>query len=78
MAIKQNIDDFKATNPIKRIGLVTFNSKVKLIGDGMNPTVTVDDESLNDRAKLDEIVKGFSKLTSISQSYDRLVEQLAK
>jgi hypothetical protein len=79
LAISENLNNLAKNNPEKRVGLVTFNKKVRMIGDGEMEELTIEGDSLNDK----EIIKDFAKnkalnLSLIGKSKDKLTEKLLK
>ncbi len=47
-AIDSQLENMKKNNPDRKIGLVTFNNEVTIIGDGIKPPVTVAGDKLFD------------------------------
>jgi hypothetical protein len=47
-AIDSQLESMQKNNPDRKIGLVTFNNEVTIIGDGIKDPVTVAGDKLND------------------------------
>ena len=61
-AIENQLQEIKKADPHKRIGFVTFNNEVTVIGDKNTPTVNLVGDKLKDRAAIVESMNNF-KLT---------------
>jgi len=77
LAISENLTNLAKNNPEKRVGIVAFNKKVRVIGD--NAEELIEEDSLYEK----EIIKGLAKdkasnLSLIGKSKDSLTEKLLK
>merc|ERR1712130_349052 len=54
-AVDEQIEAISKSHPHYKLGLVTFNNEVTVIGDGVSAQVTVAGDKLNDLDKLKEI-----------------------
>jgi len=48
-AIESQLKEIKKSDPLKRVGFVTFNSEVTVIGDNKTPTVNIVGDKLSNR-----------------------------
>jgi hypothetical protein len=79
LAISENLSNLAKNNPEKRVGIVTFNKKVRMIGDGEMEELTIEGDSLNDKEKIKDFAKNKAlKLSLIGKSKDKLTEKLLK
>ena len=46
-AIEKQLQEMKASNPNKKVGLITYNNEVLLIGDGLKVPETIAGDKLN-------------------------------
>lgn len=46
-AIESQIKELKKTDPFKKIGFITFNSEITVLGDDKVPTVNIVGDKLN-------------------------------
>ena len=65
---------------MKRIGLVAFGNKVRIIGDGTPDRKIVIDkiEELNNEKALEERIKNSPPLIPISSSYENIMSEIEK
>ena len=75
-AVEQQIESYSRENPDTRIGIVTFNSDVTLIGDGTQETVIVTGDKLTSFDGLVEIGENFKVEQPIGKSKTKLLEEL--
>ncbi len=46
-AIENQLQELKKIDPLKKIGFITFNNEVTVLGDGKAPTVNILGDKLN-------------------------------
>ncbi len=62
--------------PTTRVALITFSDEVKLLGDGVQPEVTVTGDRLFDFAQLKTIAGEFQVKTPVRESKEGLLKKL--
>jgi hypothetical protein len=78
-SIEKQIEHFKKENPNKKIGLITFNNEITVIGDGTSPQATIiSGDKLNNFDTLLEEGKNLEISHSIKDTSSKLVDQLYK
>ena len=75
-AVETQIEDFARQNPDTRIGIVTFNSDVTLIGDGSQDKHVVTGDKLNNFDELMEIGEKYIVKKPVGHSKDKLLDEL--
>jgi hypothetical protein len=58
-AIEHNISKLEKNSPEKRVGLVTFNHKINIIGDGRNDITSIKGDQLNSLEKVKAIARNY-------------------
>jgi hypothetical protein len=77
-AIESQLKEIKKSDPNKRVGFVTFNNEVTIIGDNKTATVNIVGDKLNNRQAIVDSLAGFKLAEPLGTSYDTLVNQLSK
>ena len=72
-AIENQLQEIKKTDPHKRIGFVTFNNEVTVIGDKNTPTVNIVGDKLKDRAAIVEAMNNYKLSEPLESSYESLI-----
>jgi len=75
-AVDEQIEAISKSHPHYKLGLVTFNNEVTVIGDGVSNQVTVAGDKLNDLDKLKEIGTGCTVEKNIGECRDKLSKAL--
>jgi hypothetical protein len=75
-AIEQQILQVYRENPEKRIGLITFNNDVTIIGDGTQDEVVVSGDKLSSLEQLQAVGDGYLLQTPVATSKDALLRKL--
>lgn len=70
--------ELKKSDPLKKIGFVTFNNEVTVIGDDHAPTVNILGDKLNNREQIVGSLEGFKLTQPLVESYNTLLAQLNK
>lgn len=68
-AIENQLQEIQKADPHKRIGFVTFNNEVTVIGDKNTPTVNLVGDKLKDRAAIVESMNNFKLTEPLESSY---------
>lgn len=77
MAICENLAEIEKESPLKQVGLVTFNGKVKVIGDGLSEAKPeLGDDILDDKSKIEQISERLPFFDSISKSKNKLKQEV--
>jgi hypothetical protein len=63
---------------MKKVGFVTFNNEVTVLGDGKAPTVNILGDKLNKRDDIVNSLNGFKLVEPLGQSYETLINSLNK
>lgn len=75
--MKEKLDSYiRQDNQLKRVGIVTFDNEVKILGDGRNEPIVINGSTLNDLSALKQIK--LPKLASVSQASDNLTNLIQK
>lgn len=77
-AIENQLQEIKKVDPLKRIGFVTFNNEVTVIGDKNTPTVNLVGDKLQNRTAIVEAMNNYKLTEPLESSYESLVNQLNK
>ena len=77
-AIESQLKEIKKSDPNKRVGFVTFNNEVTIIGDNKTATVNLVGDKLNNRQAIVDALGGFKLAEPLASSYDTLITQLSK
>merc|ERR1719361_1464626 len=75
-AVDEQIEAISKSHPHYKLGLVTFNNEVTVIGDGVSNQVTVAGDKLNDLDKLKEIGSGCNVEKKVGECKDKLSKAL--
>lgn len=75
-AVDSQLDQWAKTNPERRVGLVTFNRDVTIIGDGSGEPEVVTGDKLMDQEKLQAIGNAHSLASPLKTSGAKLSKQL--
>eukprot|EP01130_Rhizamoeba_saxonica_P011986 TRINITY_DN500_c0_g1_i2.p1 TRINITY_DN500_c0_g1~~TRINITY_DN500_c0_g1_i2.p1 ORF type:complete len:598 (+),score=165.53 TRINITY_DN500_c0_g1_i2:18-1811(+) len=77
LAIDGQLEELKKSNPSTKVVLVCFSSDVVILGDGINETVTIAGDRLNDYDALLQIGREYNQnLKPISESREELSRKL--
>ena len=63
---------------MKKVGFVTFNNEVTVLGDGKAQTVNILGDKLNKRDEIVNSLNGFKLVEPLGQSYQTLINSLNK
>ena len=63
---------------MKKVGFVTFNNEVTVLGDGKAPTVNILGDKLNKKDEIVNSLNAFKLIEPLGQSYDTLINSLNK
>lgn len=77
-AIESHLKEIKKTDPHKKVGFITFNNEVTVIGDNKSATVNIVGDKLNNRQSIVDTLAGFKLMEPLETSYDTLITQLNK
>eukprot|EP01084_Bolivina_argentea_P120552 213706_1 len=77
-AVNEQIETISKTNPLYKIGLVTFNNEVTVIGDGMSKHEIITGDKLKNMNKLQEIGSKCIVNNNIGAARDKLCGALWK
>lgn len=78
-ALTERINDISKNNPEKRVGLVTFNRKVEIIGDGLSEDyIKLGKEEIDDKEKIANKMKKVSPFNSITKKSNTLKNKIVK
>ena len=72
-AIENQLQEIKKVDPLKRIGFVTFNNEVTVIGDKNTPTVNLVGDKLQNRTAIVEAMNNYKLTEPLESSYESLV-----
>merc|ERR1719361_1389651 len=75
-AVDEQIEAISKSHPHYKLGLVTFNNEVTVIGDGVSNQVTVAGDKLNDLDKLKEIGSGCNVEKKVGECREKLSKAL--
>ncbi len=79
MAISENLSNLAKNNSTKRVSIVAFNRKVRMLGDGKVEELTIEGDLLNEKEQIKDLAKNKAlNLSAIGQSKDNLTEKLLK
>lgn len=76
LAITSNFEKLVKENPEKRVGLVTFNNSVNVIGDGTFEQQRISGDYLNSKEEINKTVESTPSFKSINESKEVLNERL--
>eukprot|EP01091_Cochliopodium_minus_P009235 TRINITY_DN222_c0_g3_i1.p1 TRINITY_DN222_c0_g3~~TRINITY_DN222_c0_g3_i1.p1 ORF type:complete len:714 (-),score=288.87 TRINITY_DN222_c0_g3_i1:43-2184(-) len=77
-SIEKQIQTFVKDNPNKKVGLITFNNEITVIGDGTSQPVTISGDKLSDFDKLLEEGAKLNISNTVSQTHKELINKLYK
>ena len=77
-AVVEQIENIAKTNPNYKLGLVSFNNEVTVIGDGMSNHEIITGDKLNNMNKLKEIGESCVITNNIETAKDKLNESVWK
>ena len=63
-------------NMLKRVGIVTFDDEVKILGDGTNEPIVINSSTLNDLSALKQIK--LPQLRAVYGVFENLTELIQK
>ena len=78
-AIESQVQSLKENEPNKKVGLVTFNNEVNIIGDGSQAPVTINGDKLNNYETIQESGKNSAKSSldqTVTDTHEKLVSKL--
>lgn len=75
-AIEQQIENISKEFPNRRVGLITFNNEVTLIGDGDQDVTIVTGDKLKSWKDLQNIGSGFTIKKPVKESKEKLLKKL--
>lgn len=75
-AVDQQIEDWKQNAPNRKVGLITFNREVTIIGDGSTEVEVVTGDKLRNQKSLEEIGQKHDIPNPISKSAKQLSQKL--
>jgi hypothetical protein len=79
LAISENLSNLAKNNSTKRVSIVAFNRKVRMLGDGKVEELTIEGDLLNEKEQIKDLAKNKAlNLSAIGQSKDNLTEKLLK
>lgn len=75
-AIEHQVEALHREEPATKVGLITFNDEVTVVGDGSLPPITVAGDRLSSWTELNELGDTLSLHEPLSESKDGLLEQM--
>lgn len=77
-AIESQLKELQKVDPNKRVGFVTFNNEVTVLGDGKTATVNILGDKLNKKEEIINSLKDFKLGEALLDSYQGLINSLEK
>jgi hypothetical protein len=77
-AIESQLTELKKVDPLKKVGFVTFNNEVTVIGDSKNETVSIVGDKLYNKEAVINSLENFKLIDPIALSFDNLITNLNK
>lgn len=77
-AIENQLQEYRKTDPNKRVGFVVFNNEVTVIGDKNAPTKNIVGDKLKDKNQIVESLNDFKLTEPLESSYESLIAELSK
>lgn len=68
-AIENQLQELKKVDPLKKVGFVTFNNEVTIVGDGKSPTVNILGDKLYKKQEILNSLGGFKLTEPLGESY---------
>jgi hypothetical protein len=78
LAITSNFEKLIKENPEKKVGIVTFNNSVNVIGDGTFDQQRISGDFLNSTEEINKIVENTPSFKCIKESKEVLNDKLLK
>lgn len=70
------MNELEIKSPAKRVGLITFNNEVNIIGDGNIESVKISGSQLSDEKMLENSLKNIPAFESIGRHPGKLQEKV--
>lgn len=77
-AIEYQLSELRKSDPHKKVGFISFNNEVTVIGDNKTPTVNILGDKLHNRQSIVDSLAGFKLVQPLDVSFDSLLKQLNK
>ena len=77
-AIESQLQEIRKTDPHKKVGFVTFNNEVTVIGDSNTATVNVVGDKLKNKNGIIDSLANYKLTQPLETSYESLIKELNK
>ena len=77
-AIESQLQELKKADPHKKIGMVTFNNEVTVLGDKNTPTVNIVGDKLTNKDAIGQALNNFKLTEPVESSFENLIADLNK